>query len=378
MSAERKSSLPQETPMTYSSVGVNYEAMDPFKRLAQLKARETAFNLERFGMKEVEASRGESAYVWEEEDCYRAFVIEGLGTKNLVADETRKITGKTYYRELAQDTVAMIVNDLIVVGADPQVVNAYFAVGRSDWLSDEERSKDLIEGCVGACNLAGAVWGGGETPTLKGIIEPNTIDLSGSAVGIVKPKERLTLGDKITLGDGFLLVESSGIHANGLTLARTIASKLPKGYATSLSGGKCYGELLLTPTHIYASLIRDYFKAGVDIHYMVNITGHGWRKLMRANREFSYIIEQIPKPQPIFDFIQEHSRNNDEEMYGTFNMGAGFGVFMPKQNIELAQQIAKEKHGLESWEAGYVDKGQRQVIIKPKNLIFKGETLAVR
>lgn len=378
MSTERKNGLSQETPMTYSSSGVNYETMDPFKRLAQVSARKTASNLERFGMKEVEDSRGESAYVWEEEDCYRAFVIEGLGTKNLVADETRKITGKTYYRELAQDTIAMIVNDLIVVGADPQVVNAYFAVGSSDWFSDEKRAKDLVEGWTKACSLAGAVWGGGETPTLKGIIEPNTIDLSGSAIGIVKPKEKLTLGDKLIPDDAIFFIESSGIHANGLTLARSIASKLPEGYATLLSDGKNYGESLLTPTHIYAPLIRDYFEARIDIHYMVNITGHGWRKLMRANREFSYIIEQIPKPQPIFNFIQEHSRNNDQEMYGNFNMGAGFAVFMPKQNIELARRIAKEKHGLESWEAGYVDKGPKQVVIKPKNLIFKSTTLAVR
>jgi len=364
--------------LTYSSTGVNYEAMDPFKRLAQLMAKETAGNLNRLEMREVEASRGESAFVWEEQDGYRAFVIEGLGTKNRVADETRKITGRTHYDAIAQDTVAMIVNDLIVVGAEPQVVNAYFAVGSSDWFSDEERSKDLVEGWVKACNLAGAVWGGGETPTLKAIIEPDAIDLSGSAVGIIKPKEKLTLGKKLTVGDAILLVESSGIHANGLTLARAVASKLPEGYATLLPDGKSYGESLLIPTHIYAGLIRDYFEVGIDIHYMVNITGHGWRKLMRANKELSYIIEKIPPVQPVFQFIQEHSGNDDQEMYGNFNMGAGFAVFMPEQNIELARRIAKEKYGLNSWEAGYVDKGLRQVVIKPRNLTFRGETLRVR
>src|SRR3990167_10749308 len=94
----------KDKPITYASTGVSYDAMDPLKRLAQLRARATAPNLERFGMREVEASRGESAYVWEEPDSYRAFVIEGLGTKNRVADETRKITGKTYYDAIAQDT----------------------------------------------------------------------------------------------------------------------------------------------------------------------------------------------------------------------------------------------------------------------------------
>ena len=114
---------PEIQPITYQSTGVDYSAMDSFKRMAQLRARETSENLNYFGAKEVEASRGESAYVWEEQDSYRAFVIEGLGTKNKVADATRSITGRTHYDAIAQDTVAMIVNDLIVVGAEPQVVN---------------------------------------------------------------------------------------------------------------------------------------------------------------------------------------------------------------------------------------------------------------
>lgn len=368
----------ENEPITYASTGVNYDAMDPLKRLAQLRARATSENLNRFGMKEVEASRGESAYVWEEQDSYRAFVIEGLGTKNRVADETRKLTGRTHYDAIAQDTVAMIVNDLIVVGADPQVVNAYFAVGSSDWFADEERSRDLVEGWAKATSMAGAVWGGGETPTLKGIIEPDTIDLSGSAVGIVRPKERLTLGDKLTPGDAIFLVESSGIHANGLTLARTIASRLPEGYATALSDGKTYGESLLTPTHIYAGLTRELFEAGIDIHYMVNVTGHGWRKLMRANRDLSYIIEQVPQAHPVFGLIQEQSGNDDEEMYGNFNMGAGFAIFMPDKDIETAQKIAMDKFGWQSGKAGYVEEGPRRVIIAPKNIEYKGESLGVR
>ncbi len=368
----------EERSATYASTGVNYDAMDPLKRLAQLKAGVTSKNLNRFNMKEVEASRGESAYVWEEQDGYRAFVIEGLGTKNRVADETRKFTGKTHYDAIAQDTVAMIVNDLIVVGADPQVINAHFAAGNSDWFTDNERSRDLVEGWAKATNLAGAVWGGGETSTLKGIIEPDTIDLSGSAVGIVRPKERLILGDKLTPGDAILLVESNGIHANGLTLARAIASKLPDGYATALSDGRTYGESLLAPTHIYVGLIRTLFEAGIDIHYMVNITGHGWRKLMRANRDLSYVVEQIPQAPPVFGFIQEHSKNGDEEMYGNFNMGAGFAIFMPDKDVESAQKIAMEKYGWKAEKAGQVQEGPKQVAIKPKNLIYKGGSLRVR
>ena len=140
--------------ITYRSTGVDYDAMDPPKRSAQLKARETAGNLEKVGYREIEASRGESAYVWEEPDKYGAFVVEGLGTKNIVADEMRKITGKTYRDAIAQDDVAMIVNDIIVVGARPLVVNAYFAAGNSEWFSDEKKMNDLTDGFRDACNKA--------------------------------------------------------------------------------------------------------------------------------------------------------------------------------------------------------------------------------
>ena len=123
------SDRPKTPPLSYTSSGVDYGSLDPAKVLAQRAAASTAGALGRFGLAEVGASRGESAYVWEEPDAYRAFVIEGLGTKSLVGDAMRRVTGRTYYDALARDTVAMIVNDVIVVGAEPQVVTAYWAVG---------------------------------------------------------------------------------------------------------------------------------------------------------------------------------------------------------------------------------------------------------
>lgn len=363
--------------INYSATGVDYNVMDPLKKLAQNLGRQTSKNLLNFGYKEVEQSRGESAYVWEEEDCYRAFVIEGLGTKNLVADEMQKITGSNYYRQVAQDTVAAIVNDILTVGAIPQVINAYFGSGGPDWYSDTNRSSALVEGFAKACDLSGATWGGGETPGLKGIINEQTLDLAGSCVGIIKPKQRLTLGEKLTAGDAILLVESSGIHANGLSLARSVAGKLPEGYQTKFNGGMTFGDAILIPSHIYVSLIKDLFDAEIDIHYMVNITGHGWRKLMRANKQFTYTINQLPTPQPIFDFIQKNSGNSDEEMYANFNMGTGFAIYLPKDQVEEAQKVSKN-HNLKSWNAGTIEESKRQVVIKPKNITFASESLDLR
>lgn len=106
-------------------------------------------------------------------------VMEGLGTKSLVADAVRRLGGRSHYDALAQDTVAMIVNDIIVVGAAPQVVTAYWAIGDSTWFTDRERARDLVDGSARACEASG-YWGGGETPALSGIIMPGTIDLAGA------------------------------------------------------------------------------------------------------------------------------------------------------------------------------------------------------
>lgn len=365
------------TKISYSSTGVNYNVMDPVKKLAQAAGQQTSKNLLNFGAKEVGSSRGESAYVWEEEDSYRTLVIEGLGTKNLVADKMAKITGKTYYEKVAQDTVAAIVNDIITVGAMPQVINAYFGSGGPQWFSDTKRSQALVEGWAKACESAGVTWGGGETPGLAGIINPDTVDLAGACTGIIKPKSRLIVGNKLQKEDAILLIESSGIHANGLSLARAVAEKLPQGYATKLPDGNMYGEVLLAPAHIYVKLIQDLLDRGVDIHYMVNITGHGWRKLMRANLDFTYLITQAPPIPPIFNFIQEHSGSTDEEMYGNFNMGTGFAVYLPANQVATAEKIARE-HNLQSWNAGIIQEGEKQVIIEPNNITFKSSSLDLR
>ncbi len=362
---------------SYSKAGVDYSSIDPIKLLAQKAAAETSGNLSAFEASEMRGSRGESAYVWEEKDAYRTLVIEGLGSKNLVADEMRKITGKTYYDQIAQDTVAMIVNDLIVVGALPQVIGAYFGLGDAKWLDDQSRAKDLTSGWAKACQLAGATWGGGETPVLKDIINLEAIDLAGSAVGIIKPKKRLVLGDKLKAGDKIVLIASSGIHANGLTLIRALAKNSPNLYATKLSDGRLFGEALLTPTHIYVSLVKRILEVGLDIHYMVNITGHGWRKLMRAAPAFSYIIDVAPEPPAEFEFIQKSGNISDDEMYGTFNMGAGFAIMLPAEQADDVIKLAKGL-GLKAWPAGRIEDGPKQVVIKPKNITFSAESLGVR
>lgn len=355
---------------------VDYDTADPAKVLAQKEGRATAKNMP-FGFSEVEGTRGESAYVFDMGEAYGALVQEGLGTKSLVAQKVYKDTGKSYFAAIAQDTVATVINDLISVGATPVVLNAYWSSSSYDWLADKKLTTDFIKGWRAACDSAGVTWGGGETQSLPGVVEGGALEFAGCGFGVVKPKNNLVSDKNLQAGDVILLLESSGVNANGISLARKVADSLKDGYQTKLSDGTTYGEALLTPTILYAKVLGELFNAGIDIHYVANITGHGWRKLMRANRQFTYRMHFAPRPQPVFDFIQKHSGNSLEDMYGNYNMRAGYAVYLPEKEARKAHKIA-EKLGLQSWMAGRVEEGPRQVIIEPHGITFAGSSLEVR
>lgn len=363
--------------VAYAAVGDNYDTKDPVKQVAQRAAQQTSIHLQAHGYAEVSDTRGESAFVWKQGRLWMASVIEGLGTKSLVADAMRSITHKTYYDTIAHDTVATIINDLTSVGAIPLVIHAYWAMEHNRWLNDKERINDLIAGWKNACDIARITWGGGETPTLQGIMAHGTVDVAGSAIGVIPTKKRLLTDRALQAGDRIILLQSSGINANGVSLARDVAKRLPKGYATKLPSGRMYGEALLTKTHIYAPLLEGLYRADIRIHYISNITGHGLRKIMRGRPDFSYVIEQIADPPEEFLCIQTYARQTDAQMYGTYNMGMDYALFVPEKDVKKLQRVVKT-FGFSSIDAGYVAKGKRQVVIKPKNITFSSDTLSLR
>ncbi len=363
--------------LSYDQAGVNYDLIDPLKVSAQRAAAATGGHLAAHGFSEITASRGESAYVVDVGPFYLASIVECLGSKVLVADAMAELTGKSYYEGIAQDTIAMAVNDLITVGATPLVVQAYWAAGGSDWFGNAERAQALVAGWKKACDICGVAWGGGETPALAGIVESNRIDLAASCTGIVDPKSRLSLGDDLAAGDHIVLLASSGIHANGLSLARKLLERLPDGYLTEVAPGLSYGDALLAPTVLYSPVTEALFKAGITPKYCANITGHGWRKLLRHPSQFTYRIRAVPPVPPVLQFIQQHARQDDREAYSTLNMGAGFALFVRESEVEVTLQTARDL-GVEALHAGAVEAGAKQVVIEPLGISFGTEDLQLR
>lgn len=365
------------TPLDYAAAGVDYSKIDPLKLLAQQSARATAVNLRHHGVEEIAATRGESAYVMDIGGTLIASITECLGTKALLADAVRPLSGKSHYDSIAQDTIAMAVNDLITVGATPLSVHAYWSAGGSDWFNDQERMRDLVEGWQKACDICKVSWGGGETPALAGVVEAGRIDLAASSVGVIPSRDRLTLGAQLQAGDAIVLLASSGIHANGVSLARKLVERLPQGYATPIGDGRPYGEALLDPTTLYVPVTEALFAAGIVPHYSANITGHGWRKIMRHPAELSYVFDFVPPVPPVLQFVQQHAGIDDFEAYGSLNMGAGFAFFVDpaqaQQVVALAQQA-----GVDAWVAGRVEAGPKQVVIEPLGVRYGADDLHLR
>jgi len=206
---------------------------------------------------------------------------------------------------------------------------------------DERVMEEIAVGLEKGCEIANITLVGGETATLPEMI--NGIDLVGTAIGVVE-KDKIITGEKIEIGDVIVAIESSGIHSNGLTLARKVVEKSGLSYEDEFDG-KTIGEELLTPTRIYIEVL-DIVK-NYDVHGLAHITGGGMLNLKRL-KNVRFVIDKPLKPQKIFSFIQELGNVDEDEMYRTFNMGMGFMIILPKDE---AKKINIGKI------VGYVDEG---------------------
>ena len=288
-----------------------------------------------------------------------------------------ELTGACYYRAVGIDTVATIVNDLITVGCLPLSVAMHAAVGDSRWFADQERAAQLAAGFAEGCRRGGAVWGGGETPALAGLVEHHAVVLAGSAVGRMDKTDRIR-GD-VAPGDAMIFLASTGVQTNGLTLCRKIAQRLPDSYRTRMSDGRMYGEALLDASAIYAGFVRECRDRGVRLKYAVHVTGHGWRKLMRLDLPLVYHVDALGPLPPVFEFLQNRGPVELREMYATFNMGVGFAAYVESGDADAALAAA-EAAGHVAWPAGEVrdGNGRKAVEIGPLGITFAADELRVR
>jgi phosphoribosylformylglycinamidine cyclo-ligase len=359
---------------SYRDAGVDYDALDAAKRLAMAEALATSAHLRERGALARDQSRGEPAFVFELAGRTFGFVVEGLGTKAMIARAVLESEGSNHFADVAYDTVAAIVNDLACVGALPLVVNAYFATGASDWYRERERTAALLEGWRRACDDAGCAWGGGESPTLPGLVAPEEIELAGAAVGVVPADRAAILGEELSAGDEIVLVASGGLHANGASLARAVAERLPDGYGTALPSGASLGEALLAPSLMYVPLIAALIESGPRPTYISHVTGHGLLKLMRPPAPLTYRVRRLPAVPEVLEFLVGEAGLDAHAAYSTFNMGTGLALYCRAGAGEEIVRVAGE-HGFGALLAGGVESGPRQVILEPLGIRYAGEEL---
>ncbi len=316
-------------------------------------------------------SRGQSAALTEFPDFIIAHVNEGLGTKILVADQMPAELAKGYlpyvhYRLIAQDAAATLLNDLATCGARPFSMQMHLEVSDVGWFDNKEKVHNLIWGWKDKCFEDECRWDGGQTSVAKGIVMPGAATLTGSVVGLIADKSLLLSQNKLRPGDAIVIFESNGLHANGFTKVREIVESLPEGYLTKI-GEKTLGQLLLEPTPLYGPVIRGINGRLAEIHYAANITGGGWRKIMRADEPYRYVIETLPRPQKVFEALQNFGKVSDKEDYETWNMGAGFVLFMALFEAQrLVEYVNKSAFGFQAVLAGYVEPSdKKEVFIKP-------------
>jgi len=366
--------------MKYSDI-VDYDKLDPFKEEAIKRFRVSLANPKRLGVGIVPETIGETAVAVDLgiPHFYVAFNIEGLGTKNMIAEAMAekqrigkgiKLDRRVLFSGIGQDEMAMTLNDLAAIGATPILFEPIIATGSSDYLVDQDVANGLLDGFEMGAQMARVAIPGGETPTLVGIVGENTIDIAGASMGIISPKQRILTGRGIEEGLTIYGVESSGIHSNGVSLARRIAEKTKDGYFTALPTGRMLGKALLTPTTIYSPFLEKLAEERVDLKYVQPITGHGWAKIMRSKKDLKYVIENIPEVQEEFALMQEAGPVSDLEAYKTWNMGVGLVLFAPSRDSSAIKR-AGERSGLQVYEMGSIQNGEREVVIVPKNISYK-------
>lgn len=295
-----------------------------------------------------------------------ALSTDGVGTKVLIAELLHK------YDTVGIDCVAVNVNDVLCVGATPLALLDYVAVE----VPHDDLMGPLVQGLYRGAELARITIPGGEIAQvrekIRGLRPGYAFDLVGTCVGKVSLDKILT-GQNTKEGDIVVGLQSSGVHSNGLTLARRIffdqLQWTPDKYLAEL--GRTIGEELLEPTRIYVREVLEMFEKQLTVKALAHITSTGFLNLTRGAARVSYVIDKLPEPHPIFRLIQRYGGVTDEEMFFTYNMGIGFCVVVGPDDVDAVRQVARA-HGVQSDIIGRTVTGAKEVQLPQFGLTGSG------
>ena len=333
-----------DQPITYASAGVDVHAGDRAVELMKESVRraqrpEVLGGLGGFaGMFDASALRGMRRPVL-------ATSTDGVGTKVAIAQAMDK------HDTIGQDLVGMVVDDIVVSGAEPLFMTDYIACGKVV----PERIAAIVSGIARGCELAGVALVGGETAEHPGLLGEDEYDVAGAATGVVE--HDLILGPhRVERGDVVLALPSSGLHSNGYSLVRRVVAAAGWTWDRHVEElGRTLGEECLEPTRIYSRPLLELARADVGLHALSHVTGGGLAaNLARVLPAGSLAtVERVWTPPAIFSLVQELGRVPRADLEQTLNMGVGFVAVVAPGGVARAQEILAG-HGLEAWEVGTV------------------------
>ena len=333
-----------DQPITYASAGVDVHAGDRAVELMKDSVRraqrpEVLGGLGGFaGMFDASALTGMRRPVL-------ATSTDGVGTKVAVAQ------AMDVHDTIGQDLVGMVVDDIVVSGAEPLFMTDYVACGKVV----PERIAAIVSGIARGCELAGVALVGGETAEHPGLLDPDEYDVAGAATGVVEHDD--VLGPhRVERGDVVLALPSSGLHSNGYSLVRRVVAAAGWGWDRHVEElGRTIGEEALEPTRIYTRALLEVVRADVGLHALSHVTGGG----LAANlarvlpRDTLATVERVWSPPPVFRLVQELGRVPLADLEQTLNMGVGFVAVVAPEGVARAQEILRA-HGTEPWVVGAV------------------------
>lgn len=305
---------------------------------------------------------------------FYASLVEVPGTPLLLAISTDSVATKVLVAQMAGrhesvgiDCVALNVNDVACVGADPVALVDYIGVDVVDPAVMEEIGRGLAEGA----RRAEVSIPGGELAQVRDLVKGHGAgchyDLIGTAVGFVEPG-KVVDGRDVEPGDVVVGLASTGLHSNGYSLARRIVFETMKlGVHDRLEEcGRTVADELLVPSAIYVRECKELLRRGVPVRALLNITGGGFTNLLRvAAKGVGFMLDALPPPPPIFEVLQRAGRVTPAEMHGVFNMGVGFCVIVPKEHADAVVDVARAEGKAASVVGRVVaDPGKRVAIVR--------------